>query len=489
MPSTYESSGTILVESQKIAAEPVQALINGIADERVEIIKQRLLSRENLLSIADATGLAKRTGSLENATALIDGMRANMHIELIGADLGLRGSAGSIVFKLSYEHQNPEAAYRVANGLVTWFLNENARIRTERGSEAMDFFAREADRLKSQLDELETRAAAFKEEHGLSVVGDPSLNAMTVQQVETDLAEVDRQYRTAQDDLRSLEVELAAAKAGVVEARDVEVLNPLQELQKLRTEFEGLSGIYTKDHPDIRMLAQRIRVLETLVGNAAIAAPGAIVQATPASAADVALTKIATRISSANFRIASLSEQRHALRARLDELQDRIARAPQLERQLAAIMRDHEQSRSIYEEIRSRQMQVQITQNLEQLDNGDRFSLLEAPLIPEKPAAHNRKKFLAFGFVISLVSAVVPAVLVELIRGRVYGRGALTSILGAPPLVVIPYIRAPKEASRRGDAGSTQSSCATVLALYVSAALLHFASVIPVAKAILGGIA
>ncbi|HMN14352.1 MAG TPA: Wzz/FepE/Etk N-terminal domain-containing protein, partial [Bellilinea sp.] len=51
MPPVYQSTGTIMVESQQIPSDLVQATVTSYADERIEIIKQRVMTRDNLFRI------------------------------------------------------------------------------------------------------------------------------------------------------------------------------------------------------------------------------------------------------------------------------------------------------------------------------------------------------------------------------------------------------------------------------------------------------
>ena len=51
IPPVYQSTGTILVESQQISADLVAASNSTYADERIEIIRQRVMTREHLIRI------------------------------------------------------------------------------------------------------------------------------------------------------------------------------------------------------------------------------------------------------------------------------------------------------------------------------------------------------------------------------------------------------------------------------------------------------
>jgi hypothetical protein len=117
-----------------------------------------------------------------------------------------------------------------------------------------------------------------------------------------------------------------------------------------------------------------------------------------------------------------------------------VTRAPLVERDLAALQRDHDAARAQYEDLRSKQLSAQIVQNLEGEQQGERFTLLEPPLIPEYPIKPNRRKIVALGFFLALAAGVGIAVLLEVVFARVRGVNALTALTSQRPMVVIPYI-------------------------------------------------
>ena len=62
VPPLYQSTGTILVESQQISPELVSANNSSFADERIEVIRQRVMTRDNLLRIIDKYQIVRRQG-------------------------------------------------------------------------------------------------------------------------------------------------------------------------------------------------------------------------------------------------------------------------------------------------------------------------------------------------------------------------------------------------------------------------------------------
>jgi succinoglycan biosynthesis transport protein ExoP len=53
IPPVYQSTGTILVESQTIPTDLIPSTAASLIDERIEIIRQRVMTRENLFKIIE----------------------------------------------------------------------------------------------------------------------------------------------------------------------------------------------------------------------------------------------------------------------------------------------------------------------------------------------------------------------------------------------------------------------------------------------------
>lgn len=445
LPPVYRSTGTIMVESQRIPAELVQSTITGFADERIEIIKQRVMTRDNLLKIVGKYRLFDDDGGSRAQSALIDEMRSRIGIELISNSSGHRGKA-TIAFRVSFEHQRPEVAHRVASELVTLFLDENVRARTERASEATQFFAQEAERLKAELDKLESQVARYKREYGNALPEHMSLRMNMAERLEAELRHIEREYKAAQEELSFLDLELAAAKSGVsLDAAQGASSSPAAELERLRADLALLVGRYSENHPDVRALRRKISVLEATVekGGAALAA------GSPASPVELVIAKIEAKIATTNARAASLVEQQKSLGSRLNQLQGQIIQSPQVERVLLTLMRDHENAQKKYEEVRAKQMSAQMAENLEGENKAERFSLLDPPLLPDMPIKPNRKKVVGLGFFLAVGGSVGLVMMLESLAGRVRGLGALTAVVRDPPLAVIPYITTSEELAHR----------------------------------------
>jgi uncharacterized protein involved in exopolysaccharide biosynthesis len=85
IPPVYQSSGTIMVESQQISADLLPKVAGSFVEERIAMIKQRVMTREHLMKIFDKYGLLKDSNKSMTVSEMIDEMRSHISIEPITA--------------------------------------------------------------------------------------------------------------------------------------------------------------------------------------------------------------------------------------------------------------------------------------------------------------------------------------------------------------------------------------------------------------------
>ena len=86
-PSTYRSTGTILIEQQEVPEDFVRSAITSYADQRVQVISQRVMTSANLIDIISKYELypeARRTKARE---VIVAAMRKEIKLDMISADV------------------------------------------------------------------------------------------------------------------------------------------------------------------------------------------------------------------------------------------------------------------------------------------------------------------------------------------------------------------------------------------------------------------
>jgi len=229
-PAIYLSEGKILVQSQQIPTELVRPTVTNAAQERIQVIEQRTMTRDNLVAMIDKFQLFPDKRTLMSVTQLVELMKKSTKIEPIAQPLAFARSSSrdvnpTIVFTVGFEYPDPQTASRVANELVTRILNEDLRDRTSRATDTTKFLARE------------------------------------VQKLQVDSAAIDAKIEQAK---------ASQPRPNTPVSPD----QPVTQLSQLKAELIQKSALYSDKHPTMQALKRQIAAIEK-------AAPLPVVQAGP----------------------------------------------------------------------------------------------------------------------------------------------------------------------------------------------------------------
>ncbi|MEZ5756642.1 MAG: Wzz/FepE/Etk N-terminal domain-containing protein [Emcibacteraceae bacterium] len=437
MAPVYQSTGTIMVESQQIPDNFVQSTVTSYADERIGVITQRVMIRENLLRIIDKFNLFGDARRSIPASDLVERMRNMVSVEIISADVQGQKNNGktAIAFRISVEHSKPNLAFSVANEFVTLFLDENVRNRISRASETTDFLNNETTKLKDQLEDIENQVADYKQQNSSALPEHLDLRINQRERAVRAAEDIDLSIKTLESQKSLLEIDLSSRTYSTDNGQNEISANPEQELAKLEAQLAEKSTIYGDAHPDIVSLKRKISQLKEK-----IAAGGGGGDGSPEIVGDPVAAKIQARIASIDDTIKTQLALKKELEKNIADLEKTIIQTPQVERGLRALNRNYENALAQYESIKAKLMDAQLSESLEEEKKAERFLVLEPPVLAEKPIRPNRQKIIMLGFLLAVAAGVGAIFLIEMIDGSVYGMARLTEAVQQQPLANIPYI-------------------------------------------------
>lgn len=521
-PPTYRSSATILIEQQEVPVDLVRSMVSSYADQRIQVINQRVMTTENLMRIIHRYDLYPEHRRTMPREALLQRMRDDIAFSMISADvvdprLG-RPTKATIAFSVSYDHRAPQTAAKVANEITTLYLNENLASRRQLADDAATFLTAEANRLNDQIAQLDSKLAVFKEQHVNSLPELTQLNLQLMSRTEDEARETDTRIRSLDQQIVFLEAQLAQLEPAsqIYTETGERVLSPSDRLKMLKSEFARANAIYAADHPDVVRMKREIEGLERAVGkidvgadlvrqlrdargqlaqarekyaadhpdvlqlerlvssiDGAMAATPLTVAATQAQADNPAWIQVSAQREAALNERASLKDQRDALRVRIRDYESRLSQSPEIAQEYSALVRDLENAQLKYGEVRQKQMEATLAKNLETERKGERFTLIEPPLAPEKPVSPNRLAIVLLGGVLSVGLAIGVVALLEAVDPSVRSARDVSALLPVAPLAVLPWIETPADkASRtRVRRWSLAGAAASVL---LAVTLTHF---------------
>lgn len=501
LPAVYRSSATILIEQQEIPQDLVRSTITSFADQRIQSITQRVMTSSNLWSVIEKHDLYIDERKREPREVVIEEMREDITTDTISADVidprSGRPMKATIAFRIAYDNEGARKAQAVANELTSLFLKENLKSRTELAEQTEVFLQSEVKKLTKRLQELEQEIAQFKRKNINALPENTDLNMRLADRTESEIDEIDRMTRSLQqqettetaqlklldpytivsiengDRLMSPHGQLKALKQQRIalvaqyspshpsvqridrqiesitreigdDVTDVDALQQRQEQAQIR--LAAAKERYSSNHPDVVKLARELAAIDQLLADARTRTTlPTDMNRTPDNPAYV---QQKARVDGIRAELESLKQKRTLLTKRLNSYEERLRTGPTIEDKYRDLQREYETTAMKYREVKAKQMEAELSNTLESEQKGEKFTLIEPPLLPEKPLKPNRIMIGLVGLLLSLGVGVGVVMLREGMDSSVKDREHLTEIMGFSPLAVIPYISNPFDVIR-----------------------------------------
>lgn len=492
LPPVYRSEATIIIERQEIPQNLVATTVTGYVQERIQGIKQRLVTYNNLVEIEKKLNIfpaMRKAGEINEMVSIIkEGIVVEM-VDIKASDSSRPGqSTATIAFTVAYEANSAEIAQKVTAELADRYLLENKQARSAQAAEVSSFLNTEAEKLRIEIVKLEKSLATFKQERMSELPELMQVNMRLFEKTEGQIEGTRERILKLEDAKIALQSELSLTdpRKAVTTDEGKVIQSPGERLNVLIADFLQSSARYTSSHPDVVRLRREIQILG-----------GQSSQASKVSQLVAKITRLRSKLLESRQKYAdnhpdvlklersivavenglrnieidrssgrrsniapdnpryvalktqldsthsNLKEQRANLnkyKLKLAEYEKRLFQTPVVERDYKSLSRDYANAQKKYSELRDKQIQARLAEQVEAGDQGERFVLAGKAYYPTSPDSPNRigivllAGLLAFGGGIGSVAAA------EVKDNSVRGRRGIMSVFGTMPIVVIPYI-------------------------------------------------
>ena len=443
LPDIYRSEALILVVPRDVT--DVQHTVDAPVTERLSAIADQILSRSNLEPIIREFNLHPQASA--PMEALVEVTRANVEVM----------TAGGETFRLAFSHTDPQLARDVTARLAALFTGGQFLDRVQIAESAFAFLDAETDRARHRLVEQEQRLDQFRRRFATQLPSQVNSNLQLLQNTQQELRvvrqSIDRDVERRRNiqrmisDVRSEGVVLHLSE-GVV--ADRALASPAYRLAAAREEL-GLSRLrLTSEHPDILRLEQEILNLEDDVererkqASALAADDGAASFSPPRSAAELSRANreraFRAELVDLEQRIEESERETVELETLRDRYQARVEAVPRLQGELAQITRDYDTAERTYRDLLARKDEAGLAAELEQRQLGQEFALVDAPQIPVRAVAPNRRNIAITGTLFGLVLSLGLVVLLESLDSSLRTEEEVLAALQLPVLASVPVI-------------------------------------------------
>ena len=489
-PAVYRSKATILIEEQEIPTDLVRSTITSYADQRIETIKQQVMSRASLWRIVEQFGLYQSLRKRSPTEEVLQQFVKDIQIEVINVKVVDKRSQtptqATIAFTLAYDGETPELAQKVTNELTSLFLGENLKSRERHAQQTTAFLKQEAENLAHHIDALQSKISVLKQKANGALPELTQLNMQLLHQSDRELIDVDRDLRSLEERKRFLEGELATLKPNtpIIAASGERIFDSGERLKALRAQYASASGYLSADHPDIIKMQQEMAGLERETGAEASgddvpkrlegervrlvtlterygAEHPDVIRATQTIAAlerdlkqlahqppkkplfkpeNPAYINIQSQLASTTASLQSLQKSKVSLKMRTEKMAERVERLPEVEPEYLDLLRDRENATRKHQEITFRLMEAQVSEGLEVQRKGERFTLIDPADLPERSERPNRPVILVLAGFLAVVGGIGAGAAGEQLDETIRNSDQLAQAAGLAPLAVIPYL-------------------------------------------------
>ncbi len=447
LPAKYKSSTLILVEQPTMPENYVAPNVTENLQDRLQSITQQILSSTRLLMIINKLNLYVGSDGVKNQDDKVDRMRKDISIDLV------RDARNNEItsFRVSFSSHDPILAQQVTNELTQLFINENLKVREEQSKGTTLFIEKQLADARATLSAQEEKVRQFQAAHEGALPTQQASNLQILagfqsqlQNQQDSLSTAKQQrvyYQTLIEQYKNLH-----ATGRTVEGAPTELTAIDQELTKLRSQLTDLSSRYTDSYPDVvkvkAQIARTEKQRQDMLAAPRTGSKQGDVESTP-------LLQLQSQLQANQVEIAGRERAIAGLEGKINEYQARLNSQPATEQALADLTRGYDQSKANYDDLLKKKNQSVMATSMEQMQQGERFTMLDPPSLPIRPDFPNRLKFCAMGIGFGAALGCLVVFLFEFFDDRMHGEKEIKALLELPVVAEIPEIQSPLDEKRQ----------------------------------------
>lgn len=429
LPPSFRADARLLVEAPQIPTNLASSTVEVETSEQLQIIQQKLMSRENLLQIAREMSVFPEMRSM-TVDEIVKEMRANTRIDRSG------GRSQATLMTVGFISRNAETAAAVVNEYTTRILAENRAIRTDLAEQTMDFFEQEVERLSEGLALQSERIVAFKRANSSALPQSLEFREDRRTSLRERSNQLNREIALLEEqEARFLDV----FESGASTDPEAEMTPDSRQLARLREDLDSALALYSPANPRVRILEAQIRQVEAKILASATA------DAEPDAAVDPRKAMLDVQLADIASRRQDMAEQLVFIETEIETLTETITKTPEIAIAIESLERDYQNVRGQYDQAANRLATAAQGERIELLSKGERISVIESASVPLEPTSPNRPMIAGAGAVLGIGLGSALIFLMEFLNQAIRRPVDLERQLGVTPIATLPYIRTRRE--------------------------------------------
>jgi polysaccharide chain length determinant protein (PEP-CTERM system associated) len=423
-PDSYVSEAVVKIVPQQVPTSMVQSAVNQQMSDRVNAMAQTILSRTTLTTIINSFGLYPRERSRLPIEDVIELMKKKIEILPVASPTGVTDRVPAFAVQFSYD--NRFLAQRVVQDVVSRFIDENIRNRSNATFQTTQFMRDEMDAAKKELDAEENHLAAFRMQNNGRLPDQLDANMRQLGALQAQITYLDSQISRANQDKLQLESNVrifkdqAAAlnkdpEAPALQAqKSARLAEQDREIQGLEKDLALLRQHYKDTYPDVQAAIIRLdgarKKREDLESEEAQTRPDTPVAKQASAEAsresrdlDANVRRMQGAIDAKDLEIQTAQKDMKRVTDAIKAYEGRIENVPLGEKQYTELLRDRELAKGKYVDLSDKLQRAEIAQEMEGRKQGETLELLDPASLPTTPAQPKRPMVISIGAGVGLL--------------------------------------------------------------------------------------
>lgn len=429
-PDSYQSEAAIKIVPQQLPQNFVPQVINQEMLDRINSMSQTIRSRTVLTTIINTFGLYPRERARYPIEDVIEMMNRKIDIAPVASIGGSGRSIPAFVVRFTYE--NRYAAQRVVGDLVSRFIEEYNRTRSNATYQTTEFLRDQMTMAKKDLDEVESRLTAFRMENAGHLPDQVNSNMQQLQALQAnvtylanaisrsqqDKLQLESQVRIFKDNMAQLTKEPADATTQIKNER---LADAEREIQNWENTLNNLRKDYKDTFPDVQIAKNRLAAArerrDAILKEDAQAKKDSPTPARTISPQqqrelrdlDTRIRQMESAVQAKDVEIGDLNAQMKRANDQIKNLQGRLETVPVGERQFGDLLRERDMAKSKYMDLEDKLGKAEIAKDMEGRKQGETLELLDPASLPMTPTEPKRGLVIGVGAGLGLVLGLVIA--------------------------------------------------------------------------------
>lgn len=437
LPPLYESQTLILIQQQTVPEDYVKPVVDQDLDARLASMSEQILSRSRLEPIINRYNLFAGDGStMDDRIAMTRKAISVKPIHSAEAHGGMPG------FSVSFDAHDARTAQLVCGEITSQFVTANLNAREQTAEGTTDFLKQQLADAKATLDAQDARLAAFQTKYLGRLPDQEGSNTNALQALTTQLNAATQSISQMQQNESFLQTMISqqthdAQKTDTPTA--VQQDERQQELQSLISQKKQLEALYTPDYPDVVDINRKIADLKAEMKSSPVPT------ATPASPAVHAvetpqLRQLRAQLHAEQQSLIPARQEQARIQNQIQMYEARIEQSPMVEEEYKKITRDHDTALQFYNSLLTKMNESSMATALEQRQQGEQFTVMDPPNLPDAPKFPNHLLFAGGGAVGGMVLGLLITGLLEYRDTSVRSESDIFTFTKLPTLAVISHV-------------------------------------------------